>query len=161
MKTLFLTLLLVLNIQTAWTQEFLINETIIFDRSNDTALTIKSDTFIPNIMGYACPVPAINLEKHSVWNRALNHNLPNFGVRTFALKIKDPNMRFCDWPSATEIFGEEFVVGAEIKLSIRVKRSIGIIVQHDGKEIQVLREVITSELNGKKLISTATVNLSL
>ena len=110
-------------------------------------------------MGYACPVPALNLERYSVWNRSLNHSNNAFGVRIFALRIKDPNMRFCAWPNAIEVFGEDFKVGNDIKLSINVKRMIVMVTLHDGTEQKILREVITSKLNGKDLISSASVTL--
>lgn len=134
---------------------------VLLDTSQSTVLKIEKDTFIPNIMGYACPVPAINLNRHNVWERALRHNkFAGFGVRSFALQIKDPNMRFCDWPIATEVFGENFIVGAEVKLEIRTLRELVKFTDHTGAERVILRETISSSLNNKELFSQARVELT-
>lgn len=160
MKTLFITLFAVLSLNTAFAER---EETVqvIFDRTQEAKLTVAADTFIPNIQGYACPVPAINLERWQVWNRSLNHNgFGGFGVKVFALKIKNPNMQFCHWPTAVEVFGEEFVLGAEFKLTIRTVRELVTFTDHNGDERTVLRETISSSLNDKELISQASVELT-
>ncbi len=134
---------------------------VLLDTSHSTVLKIEKDTFIPNIMGYACPVPAINLNRHNVWERALRHNqFAGFGVKSFALQIKDPNMRFCDWPVSTEVFGEDFIVGAEVKLEIRTLRELIKFTDHAGMERTILRETISSSLNNKELFSQARVELT-
>jgi hypothetical protein len=134
---------------------------VLLDKTHTTILRVEKDTFIPNIMGYACPVPAINLSRHNVWNRALRHNqYASFGVKSFALQIKDPNMRFCDWPSAASVFGEEFKAGAEVKLEIRTIRELIKLIDHAGVERTILRETISSSLNNKELFSKAQVDLT-
>lgn len=132
----------------------------IFERSQSTKLVIEEETFIPNILGYACPVPAINLKKYHVWSMALSHGrFGNFGVKEFALRVKNPNMRFCNWPVATGVFGPDFIVGAEMSLDILVKRDIIKVDNHDGTFTKYLREDISSELNGILLHSRALVEL--
>lgn len=81
-----------------------------------------------------------------------------------ALEIASPNMRFCDNRSAREIFGEDFEVGASFDLLINVKRQlIKIVTMNDfeqsPREKHYLKEVISTELNGEKLISTARIEL--
>ncbi len=133
----------------------------LLDETHETTLRVKEDTFIPNIMGYACPVPAINLDRYQAWHRALNHRRGgDFGVKVFALRIKDPNMQFCGWPSATKVFGEDFKVGAEFRISIRTVREIVKFTNHNGEESTLLRETISSSLNDKELFSEARVALS-
>ena len=160
MKTLFITLIAVLSLNTAFAgQEETVQ--IIFDRTQETKLTVTADTFIPNIQGYACPVPAINLDRWHAWNRSLNHSgFGAFGVKVFALKIKNPDMQFCNWPSATEVFGEDFIVGAEFKLTIRTVRELVTFTDHNGDERTNLRETISSSLNDKELIYQASVELT-
>jgi len=164
-KLLLLLLLAQFAVSSVYAQSFPQGESeevveLVFEELAESNLIIREDTFIPNIMGYACPVPAINLERHTVWNRALNHRgFGDFGVRVFALRIKDPNMRFCSFPKAVEVFGEEFKVGAKFKLEIHIKREILKVTTHDGVIHKVLQETISSELAGKELISRARVLL--
>lgn len=166
MKTLLISLITLLTINSAfsmdrgWWQSEGVPQ-VIFDESHDVTLRVEEDTFIPNIMGYACPVPAINLNRWQSWHRELNHRgSGDFGVKTFALRIQNPNMQFCHWPNAQEIFGEDFVVGAEFKMTINTRREIVEVTDHNGKKLTILREIISASLNGKDLFSQAFVSLS-
>jgi hypothetical protein len=167
MKNIILLATLLISINSVWSQDIPAGESgevvleTISDSSHETTLTVREDSFIPNIMGYACPVPAINFDKYLIWDRALNHNqFADFGVRIFALKIKDPNMQFCHYPTALEVFGEDFIVGAEFKLTIRTVRQIIKVIRRDGSERKILRETISSELGGIALFSKAQLELS-
>ena len=165
MKTLTILVFGLLSLNMTFAQDFGSGNEVVLevlvDNTHKTTLIVDEATFIPNIMGYACPVPAINLGRHNSWERALRHNrFAGFGVTTFALQIKDPNMRFCEWPNATEVFGEDFKVGAEIKMEIRTLREIVKVTDHSGTERTILRETISSSLNNKELFSQARVDLT-
>lgn len=117
---------------------------VLYEKTTKATLVIKTDTFIPNIMGHACPVPAINFEKYHADDRKLAHNKISFGVNIFALEIKHPDMRFCDRPTATDIFGPDFKLGNKISFSITTKREILIIGHFDGNFHKLLVKTITS-----------------
>ncbi len=163
MKHTLITLLTLLSLNTVFAQVFNTDsevKEVLFERTQEVTVEINESTFIPNIQGYACPVPAINLERYHTWNRSLNHNsFGGFMVKVFALRVANPNMQFCNWPSATEVFGSGFVVGAKIALEITTKREIIHNTRNDGQVEKVLVETISSELAGVDLISIARVSL--
>jgi hypothetical protein len=165
MKITLITLFTLLSLNTAYAQVFDVDSEVVevlLEGTKEVTLEVNKDTFIPNVQGYACAVPAINLEPYHTRGRALNHNSRRgFMVKTFALVVGNPNMQFCGWSSATEVFGSEFVVGAKITLSITTKREIVHNTRNDGRVQKVLVETISSELNGIELISVARVSLGL
>ena len=136
-------------------------EQVLVKQTNQRSLKIEADSFIPNIMGYACPVPAINVPKWFVWGLALSHNQGgDFGVKEAALRIDKPDMRFCHFPSSPqEIFGEEYQVGSTVELSVTLTRSIVTFVGWDQKTHRGIHETLTTELFGQKLISQGFVSL--
>ncbi|NQY99413.1 MAG: hypothetical protein HRT45_01940 [Bdellovibrionales bacterium] len=132
---------------------------VLHDSSQEIDLEIKESTFIPNILGYACPLPALNLEKWQVWGTRLRHNLNNgFMVTGIGLPIHDPNHRFCTgWPSAEEVFGPEFQVGNTIKVQVRIVRELVEWVDHNDVVQMGLRETVSTMLNLTPLSTSATV----
>lgn len=133
----------------------------IYDRTQETTLQIEADTFIENIRGYACPLPAINFKRWHAYAKALEHNkYGDFRVKNWAMALKDPNERFCNfWPDAEQLFGSGFRVGADFKLSIRVQRVIYLRALDGNQTELILKETISTELNGVDLISEAEVSL--
>jgi len=136
---------------------------VISQNSRSKTLWIDEDTFIPNVFGYGCPVPAINVKHLTSRDHALNHMElgADFNEKGLALEIRDPKMRFCTHIWDTEIFGEDFVVGGKIEIELSTKREIIQVTKVDGTVRKVLRETITSELNGYGLISVAELDLGL
>ncbi len=134
-------------------------EKVLFERVTKQRLKILEDTFIPNIQGYACPVPAINLN-YIPWDVRLKHNPAiNFAVTTIGLHIKNPNMQFCNWPDPKEIFGEEFEIGNELELELLVKRERGILDSKWSDSKEVVVETVSTVLLGRELISVAILDL--
>lgn len=164
MKYAAITLLTFFSLNSIFAQVFntdLEPQEVIFENTQQVTLLVKEDTYIPNIQGYACPVPAINLERYHVWDRRLNHNIGGFMVKNFALSVVNPNMQFCGQPSATNVFGTDFIKGAKFIMDITTKREIFHNTRNDGKIEKVLVETITSNLNGINLISSAFLSLGL
>ena len=126
------------------------------DSSSTRIIKIEENTFIPNIAGYACPVPAINVKKFIFYSAGLKHNrFRNFGVNEYALEVKDPDMRFCNLPTPVEVFGEEFVVGKIIEVQVRTL--LEIIELHSGG--QILKETVSTDFLGEELESIAKIRL--
>lgn len=132
------------------------SEKVLQDKTYVTQLLIHDTTFIPNIMGYACPLPAVNIEPENVLP-ALNHRrIFDFGVTFFALRFKDPNMRFCEpFPNAQKIFGDDFKVGATLPL--HVHKVLKVVEESSGESFMI--ETIEATLNGVKLDSSVIVSL--
>lgn len=122
-------------------------------------LLIEDDTFIHNIRGYACPLPAFNLSPNIKYELNLSHIHNGFRVKTAALALSNPNMRFCNFQTAQEVFGDEFKVGNTIDVNIDIKTTVKKIIFLDGKEIIRYTEKLTAELNGEKLHSEASLSL--
>ena len=134
---------------------------VLLDETNTYTLEIEADTFIPNIQGYACPVPAINIPRYFMYNARLRptRNL-DFGVKEEALSIKNPNMRFCrGMPTAQTVFGEAFKIGKNLPLKLRFLREIVEFVDHEGKTQTMLRESVTTHFLGQDLVSHGEVLL--
>ena len=129
---------------------------VLSDFKHKESIEIQKDTFIHNILGYACPVPAINVSPMVFHFAALKHNrFRSFGVKDFALEVEDPNMRFCEWPSAFEIFGEEYFIGETVVVKIRTL--LEIVERVDGT--QRLRETVSTNFLGERLVSNAEISL--
>ena len=130
------------------------------DQTRQVELKVKKETFIPNIQGYACPLPAINIPSYQIWDAKLRHNQTfSFGVVGFGLRINDPNMQFCmGWPSPEQVFGVPMNEGDIINLEVRVVRDI-VEFDNNGTITTYLRETITSELGGHYLMSDSFVAL--
>ena len=163
MKKLLLILTLSLSANSIMAANFGDVEEVIEVISNNTVertLYVDEDTFIPNVFGYGCPVPAIKIKY--IWKRqqALNHSRPGGALdEGIALEIGDPRMRFCSHLTAEEIFGEDFKAGAEMKIDMTTKREILLVTSEDGSARKILRETISGELNGLDLVSVAELDL--
>jgi hypothetical protein len=142
------------------------NETVlktVYDRSTDETLLVERDTYIQNIWGYACPVPAVHLNAWHANDRLLRHNngFSSDIVRRLALEIKDPNYRFCNTiPDMKKLFGEDFKVGAKLKIRIRVVRQVILATTSHGITEKLLRESISTQIGGTELESVAEIRLS-
>jgi len=138
-------------------------ESVLLDTKKETVLEIEEDTFIRNIQGYACPVPAIQVHRFQFGEAELNHNgFVDFGVLAHkeAFIVKQEGGAFCSGNSnALAIFGEAYVVGSTHKMTVSTVRSIVIAKDHEGVHKKMLLEVISSELLGVKLNSTASMLL--
>ncbi len=132
----------------------------ISDQTRSVELKVAESTFIPNIQGYACALPAINIPFYQIWDAKLRHNQTYaFGVNGYGLRIQDPNMQFCvGWPSPEQVFGVPMNEGDIINLEVRVVREI-VEYKVNGENTTYLRETITSELGGHTLFSDALVAL--
>ena len=163
MKTLFLSLLVILlnvGVASAQGQQEEVLE-VLFERDFDYSIEIKEDTFIPNIQGYACAVPAINVPRHLFYSTALKHNrYGGFMVKEEALIVANFEMRFCSWPSVEQIFGPDYEVGKKVKINLKLKREIVLVTNDwDGKERKVLKETLSTKLFDAELESVGMVSL--
>lgn len=117
-------------------------------------LTIEEDSFEPNILGYACPWPGLRAPFVFEYWAKLKHG-GGFGKDVMAIKESDLDHQFCHWPSAEDVFGKEFVVGKELKMSVVVE----LVLVKIGKD-KLLKEIISSHLFGRNLESVAYLNLN-
>ena len=134
--------------------------------SESTTLEIEKDTFIFNIQGYGCQWPGLLVSNH-LTQAELNHNWPFTRIGSdkynLAMGIKDPNYQFCSLHTAEDVFGPEFVIGANLPIKIdrvldlRARDTISV----DDKSVvtQYIRETITIQINGRIVESVAEINL--
>jgi hypothetical protein len=125
----------------------------LLDQTHTATLTIEKDTFIPNIMGYGCPVAAINVDRFFFYFSRVRRTLySDFGVKEEALTIHNPSGRFCTgWASAGKIFGPEYVFGKQVQLEVRTVREIVETEDFNGNTYTKIKEVVSTELFGEKL----------
>ncbi len=138
-------------------------ESVLLDSKRETVLEIEEDTFIRNIQGYACAVPAIQVLNFQFGQAELNHNgSVDFGVKAHheAFIVKQEGGAFCSaLGDANDIFGENYVVGSNHRITVSTVRSIVIAKDWEGVPKKMLLEVVSTELLGVKLVSTASMLL--
>ena len=157
-----LTLIFIISMANTQAQGLIWGDTTVvktlFEQEREAEMTIVEGTFIPNIQGYACAVPAINLPNHMTWNIALRHNPHGFMVKNIALAVTDPNMQFCAWSDQQTVFGPQFKNGNKIKMNLKIVREL--VEIDNGQTIQqAVRETVSSEVNGRALSSVAMLGL--
>lgn len=125
----------------------------LLDETHTATLRVNENTFIPNIQGYACAVPAINVDRWIMRNsRIRRSSYADFMVNFAALTIHNPNMQFCSgWVTAQQLFGEEFKIGAQFELEIHTLRQIVETEDWNGNPITKVIETVSTELNGRKM----------
>ena len=127
-------------------------------------LTLKKDTFIWNIQGYACQVPAIQVPRQVFYESKLKQAEPyEYGVRpgNEAFVIKQKGMGFCSANVEQSIFGPEFVTGQTKEIQVTTERALVTYEDNEGKARKALREIVSTNLLGVELESTAYVLLDL
>lgn len=143
--------------------EIISTEAVLLDTQQETEIEITDETFIQNIQGYACAVPAIQIYDYQFGSAELKHaRIFEFGVSANheALIIKQAGGAFCSgFNGAVAIFGEGYLIGSRHKITVRTLRSIIIAKDWDGSHRRMLLEVVSSELLGVKLESTASLLL--
>ena len=136
---------------------------VISEQTRDIEFEVTQGTFIPNIQGYACAWPAIDIPLWRVdWYVKLQHSMGGgFMVDGLGLAVKDLDMQFCGWPnSPKDVFGADLIVGEKIKLSLKIVRDIVNVHSWDGKtKTLTLRETVTSKFGNQEIYSEAMVAL--
>jgi len=114
-------------------------------------LTIAEDSFEPNILGYACPWPGLRAPfLFDNWTKL--HHGRTFAKDVLPIKKSELEHQFCNWPSAMDVFGPEFVIGKELEILVTVE----LLMTQKGSQ-KFLKEIITARLFGRNLESIAVV----
>lgn len=147
--------ILILNAFHVYGETGFANKELVEEVESTHWMRIDEATFIWNIQGYACPVPAINLSRIP-WGVDLRHNkFLSFGVTGMGLTISNPNMQFCGMGDTAEsIFGEEYQIGVEVTLPIKIQK-----FTYSQGEKKFLNEYVEAELFGVKISSSATIEI--
>ena len=135
---------------------------VISEQTRDIEVEVTERTFVPNIQGYACAWPAIDIPLWQVdWHVKLKHSIGGgFMVEGLGLAIRNLDMQFCSWPTPKEVFGMDLIVGEKIKLHLKIVRDIVNVHSWDGKtKTLTLRETISSKLGTQEIYSEALVAL--
>lgn len=133
---------------------------VLFERDFSVSIELKPEVFIPNIQGYACAWPAIDVPSRRLWDMKLFHEMGGgFGVKGTGLAIKNPDMQHCGWPSPEEVFGSAWVEGAMAQLPVKIKREIVLSEDWNGRKQKMLRETIEASLGKVEVFSEAFVSL--
>jgi len=141
---------------------------VIYSQRVQASMQIEADTFIPNIMGYACQMPAINFPLSSSsglgfvnYYLKLSHgSYYDYGVKPghIGLRIHNPNYRFCaGFRGVKEIFGDQYEVGKKILMDVLILRKL-VEVSSDGVK-KILVESIYVEFLDEIIKSTASINI--
>lgn len=145
-------------IPTAFAGDYFKVVSVLKDVTRNYNLTIKSNTFISNIQGYSCAWPGIRDELLFSNFAELKHGRHVFNLNALGIKYDDLEQQFCNRPSAQEVFGSEFLVGAIFPLKVRVLKEVvetpSVI---PSSKQRYIREIISTRFLNRNLESVAMV----
>lgn len=151
-------IVLMFMIPTAFAGDYFKVVSVLKDVTRDYKLTIKANTYISNIQGYSCAWPGIRDELLFSNFAELKHGTHFFNRNALGIKYDDLDQQFCDRPSAEEVFGPEFLIGAILPLKVRILKEVvetpSVI---PSSKQRYIRETISTRIWSRNLQSVALV----